>query len=197
MGNETRGTIASQGLRLEVRVAGQQVFASLTDPAAGAVVADGEYWYRAEREDGDSTLVARRLGSPTLRVKADSLEATGTLAGLQLTHLFKAPAGSSAVEEHVTIRNDGSEIAGLTRFSAGMTRLVTDHLGIVFPELRADRLAAIPYRNRVDLSITDLLERQGWEHRVARESFTRLTNPGNRGLPFAAAGLRGVGVAAG
>ena len=58
----------------------------------GLHLADGPYFYYAERQDGEKTATFRGLTAATVNVDGSRLTIRGKLAGLDMEHTFDVPA---------------------------------------------------------------------------------------------------------
>jgi len=160
--------------RLSVLVEAGEVQLQLRDKTMDFDLAAGPVLYRAARRVEGGTLVARRLEKTALAAEGDALRISGALGGLRLEHTLRLPSDSPVLEERVVVHNPGGETVWLEDFAVGLCRRLTDDVGGLLPELRVDRVAALPFRHSPtdpadfdqDFSFAQLLQRPGREHRV-------------------------------
>lgn len=172
----TCSALSNDAYRLEVRVEGEQVYVLLTDRAMDFALADGVYVYRASRPCAAGSVVARHLDGAAAQAGEETIQVTGAIAGLRITHTLHLPAGRAILEERIALHNPGQEPVELEELAMGMTRRIADEVGRVLDELRADRFVAIPFRHRptdpadfdVDLGPADLVRTPGREQRANR-----------------------------
>ena len=160
--------------RLTVSTADRQVYIRLHDLVMDFTLADGAYFYRASRPCDEGTIVARWLKDVAVKVNGDNLEITGVLAGLELQHHLRLPTNHALLEECIILHNPTGTVIELENFATGMRRRIADAVGRIAPELKNDRLIAIPFRHRpsdpsdfdIDFQLADLIQQPGREHRA-------------------------------
>lgn len=166
--------LSNAAYRLTVETGDRVVNVVLRDLAMDFDVANGPYRYRAVRPGEEGAIVADWLNQVAVEVSGETLTITGTLAGLNLEHLWHAPAGSDVIEERLILHNAAPHPITLNGFAAGLTRRIADETGAALAEVVEDRFIAIPFRHRptdpatldMDFSVEDLLTRSGREHRI-------------------------------
>ncbi len=167
---------------------GAAVLVSVRDVAANAPVAEGAYIYRAARQVPDTPPNTQGAGG-ALHVSGlqharctpapERLLIEGQLAGLEVAHEFYLPAGRTVLEERLRLTNHTGSPVALSQFAFGLRQPITNSVGRVLPGREHDRLVAIPFRHRatdpaeqdMDLSLADLLARQGRAPRVFFDAF--------------------------
>jgi hypothetical protein len=158
--------------RLAVECAAGQVRVTLDDRQSGLRVADGAYLYRAQRQNDKETCSG--LKNAVASLDGRRLTIRGTLAGLNVEHVFDLPADRPILEERVTLYNKSDAPIALRDLHMGLVRTLTDGAGRILPELAEDRFVAVPFRARPDdlkpsyndFSAADLIQKKGYEIRV-------------------------------
>jgi hypothetical protein len=140
--------LANDAYHLTVRPEGKEIHLSLRDQAMGCDVAAGPYIYRVVRPGEEGSVVSEWLAEPTIMVAGDTLTITGKIAGLELTQTFRLPAHKPYLEEEISLHNPGPGLVALRDLALGMQRRITDEVGHLLPEVKTDRIVAIPFRHR-------------------------------------------------
>lgn len=161
----------------------EDVVVSLNDKQMGVQLADGPYYYRAERKDDPNAAITNRPHNLRADVAGSRLTIHGTLAGLDFEHQFDLPADRQIMEERLVVHNRTNARIGLTDLETAFERPVADKSGQVLPELAGDRFAAVPFRAKPDdaaphyndFSTATLIAEKGYEcHVVCDLSYSRL-----------------------
>lgn len=140
--------LANEAYRLTLTQEGRAIHLRLHDLTMGCDVAAGPYIYRAVRPSEEGSVVYEWLAEARVAVKGDALTITGRLAGLELTQTFHLPAHKPYMEEAISLHNPGPDTITLRDIALGMQRRITDEVGHILPEVKADRVVAIPFRHR-------------------------------------------------
>ena len=171
----TQHELANTAYRLAVQVVKDQVMVTLDDKQSGLRLAEGPYFYRAQRRG--ETRDCRGLTAVAVGVAGSRLTVRGTIAGLEVEHVFDLPADRPILEERFLVHNRSASGVQLADFQAAFVRPLTDAAGKVLPELAADRFVAVPFRAKPDdakntcndFSTADLINKRGYEVRVLVE----------------------------
>jgi hypothetical protein len=166
--------LSNSAYRLAVNCASGQVNVALDDLRTGLRLAEGPYYYRAVRQNGEHTATYRGLEGASVDVSGSRLTIRGKLAGLEVEHVFALPADRPILEERFLLHNHSDARVQLADFEAALVRPLTDAAGKVLPELAADRFVAVPFRAKPDdgkdtyndFSTADLIGKKGYEVRV-------------------------------
>jgi len=83
------------------------------------------------------------------------------------------PADKPWFEERIVLHNTGNSRISLSEFEMGFPLNIKDKEGEIIPELKEDRIIAVPFRHRADdkggvindYILTDIIEKPGWEYR--------------------------------
>jgi hypothetical protein len=169
LGNEAWQLVASP--------AEGQVRVRFEDKLLDLCLADGPYFYAAQRTDGQNLKSFRSLEDVKISASAGTLVIRGNLAGLDLEHRFDISPHRPFLEERILLRNHTHGLIALSGFEAGFLRRVTDKDGDVLPELARDRWVAVPLRVRAsdptgfvnDFSIQQLVTQPGYEPRMEKQ----------------------------
>ena len=160
--------LSNAAYRLTVECIDNDIWIGLDDKQMGLCVAEGPYFYRAQRVDGEP---CRGLRSVRLQQAGDRLTIRGVIAGVEIEHVFSLPADRPVMEERILVHNRTGKRAELSDFQAGFVRTIADRSGQVFPELTGDRFAMVPFRAKPDDSVphyndwttADLINTKGYE----------------------------------
>ena len=151
-----------------------QVRLRLRDKLLDLCLADGPYFYAAQKTDGQKLETFQGLQDAKITGSAGALVIRGQLAGLDLEHRFALSPHGPFLEERILLRNHTASLIALSDFEAGFLRPVTSKDGEVLPELTQDRWVAVPLRVRAsdpkgfvnDFSIQQLVTQPGYEPRM-------------------------------
>jgi hypothetical protein len=166
--------LSNAAYQLVVHSSEGQVLVQLQDKLLDLGLANGPYYYAAQKTEGGNVENFRGLQDVEITGTASDLVIRGQLAGLDLEHRFALAAHDAFLEERILLRNHTSGLIALSDFEAGFMRRVTDQGGEVLPELAQDRWAAVPFRVRAsdargfvnDFSIQQLVTQPGYEPRM-------------------------------
>jgi len=146
-----------KSLSLQVTLLNNDVNINVVDIRSGQVIADGPYYYRAAVSCPEGLLIHNGLRHVSCKQEEDIVTIEGYLAGLRLQHRLELSSGKTYLEESIHFVNETDDKVKLERLEMGFRRKITDCLkidptpiAIVAPELRSDRLSALPLKHRVN-----------------------------------------------
>ena len=163
-------TLSNAAFRLRVSVHEPEVHVILEERQMPMKLSEGNYIYRAQVSGSKDTLFT--LQDPAVKVSGQHLTIRGEMAGLDVEHSFYLPEDKHFFEEHIVLYNPGKNRISLSEFELGFPLHIKEDGDKIIPELANDRMVAIPFRHRADdaigvindFSLTDLLEKPGWEY---------------------------------
>ena len=173
-GREDR-QVANAAYQLVVRPAEGPVWVRWQDKLLDLCLADGLYFYAAQKADGTNRETFRGLEEVKMTGSASTLVIRGKLAGLELEHRLVLSSHRPVLEERILLRNHTKSLIALSGFEAGFLRGVTDKGGEVLPELANDRWVAVPLRVRATDAkgfVNDFSIQQLVAHRVTSRAWT-------------------------
>jgi hypothetical protein len=178
--------LSNVAFQLAVSSTKGQVLVRLQDKLLDLSVADGPYYYAAQKTDGKHLENFRGLQDVEITGSASTLVIRGRLAGLDLEQQFALSSNGMFLEERILLRNNTDGLIALSDFEAGFLRRVTDKGGEVLPELAHDRWVAVPWRARAsdpkgfvnDFSMQQLVTQPGYEPRMdMKQHYTQVPSP--------------------
>jgi len=163
--------LSNPAFQLKVTINDPEVHVILMERQIPLRLSEGNYIYRAQVSGTQDTILT--LCDPELTVSGQSLTIRGKLAGLDIEHNFYLPLDKQFFEEHIVLHNPGNTKINLSEFEMGFPLSIKDKRGKMIQELSKDRLIALPFRHRADdknnvihdCSMTEILEKPGWEYR--------------------------------
>ena len=120
----------------------------LEDLAARLTLSDGPYQYRVVRCTEGGSQVSEVLSGTRFTQDGSNIRISGTVNGLALAHVWELPPDGDYLEEHITLSNHTDQPMVLQEVCCSLQRVLgTGFMGVA-PELRSDRLVALPFRHR-------------------------------------------------
>ncbi|MBA7564053.1 hypothetical protein ES708_05715 [subsurface metagenome] len=163
--------VSNSAFLLRVTLNEPEVHVVLEERQIPQRLSEGNYIYRAQVSGSQDTIFT--LQNPAVTVSGRILTIRGILAGLDIEHSFYMPSDKPFLEEHIVLHNPGNMRIALSEFEMGFPLNIIGKGDKIIPELINDRLIAIPFRHRADdkngvihdYSLTDIIEKPGWEYR--------------------------------
>ena len=163
--------VSNNSFLLRVKVIDNEVKVTLEEKQIPKQLSEGNYIYRAQVSGSKDTVF--RLKDPSVTVSGQNLTIHGGIAGIEVEQSYYLPADKPYFEEHIVLNNKGKQKISLSEFEMGFPLEVKEKEGMIIPESSGDRLVAIPFRHRADdnnnvihdYSLTEILEKPGWEYR--------------------------------
>lgn len=166
--------LENDAYRVTVGYVNGQIEVRLYDKTMDYYVADGRYLYQAVTVCEEGSTVFEELADASAEATDEVIIIRGKLAGLDLEQSLRLPSARPILEEQISLHNRTQDIVTLKDFACGMQCPITNDVGAILPEMKSDRIAAIPFRHQAtdpvgwdnDFDLGQLLSHTGRELRV-------------------------------